>query len=261
MAATVTTRRVRVRVSGTVQGVGFRPFVYRLADELGLGGWVLNDSLGVLIEVEGVPLAVSDFLERLADEAPPLASVDGVVPEELSRDRRARVPDPRERGRGEPAAPVSPDSATCEECLAELLDPADRRYRYPFINCTNCGPRFTIVKGVPYDRRADDDGRDSRCARRAEPSTRTRSTAASTPSRTPARPAVRGLGSTSAAGGDADLGDSPDAVAAAAAALVAGAIVAVKGLGGYHLACRADDAEGRSRRCARASTERTSRSR
>ncbi len=116
-------------------------------------GWVLNDPLGVLIEVEGAPLAVSDFLERLVEEAPPLASVDGVVPEELSAsgERGFRILE-SEAG-GEPSAPVSPDSATCEDCLAELLDPGDRRFRYPFVNCTNCGPRFTIVRGIPYDRR------------------------------------------------------------------------------------------------------------
>ncbi len=141
-----------MRVGGTVQGVGFRPFVYRLARELELGGWVLNDTHGVLVEVEGEPDAVAELLRRLAAEAPPLAAVERVEPEEVAprgeRDFEIVASDTA----GEAAAPVSPDSATCEDCLAELFDPADRRHRYPFVNCTNCGPRFTIVAGVPYDR-------------------------------------------------------------------------------------------------------------
>ena len=145
-------RRARVRVAGTVQGVGFRPYVYRLAGELGLAGFVLNDARGVLIEVEGSPAAVDRFLARLGSEAPPLAVVEQLVVEERapSGDQVFAI---RESAAGElPDAPVTPDTATCEDCLRELFDPKDRRFRYPFINCTNCGPRFTIVRGVPYDR-------------------------------------------------------------------------------------------------------------
>ena len=149
---TDSTRRVRLRVSGTVQGVGFRPFVYRLAGELGLGGWVLNDSRGVLAEVEGEGEAVAEFLRRLPDEAPPLAAVERVEPEEVAPRGEAGFEIVASDAGGEAAAPVSPDSATCPDCLAELFDPGDRRHRYPFVNCTNCGPRFTIVAGVPYDR-------------------------------------------------------------------------------------------------------------
>ena len=148
----VVARRARVRVTGTVQGVGFRPYVYRLAGELSLGGFVLNDAHGVLIEIEGDATAVDRFVARLPCEAPPLAVVEQVLAEE-------RVPCGegsfaiRESVAGSvPDAPVTPDTATCEDCLRELFDPADRRFRYPFINCTNCGPRFTIVRGVPYDR-------------------------------------------------------------------------------------------------------------
>ena len=144
--------RVRARVEGTVQGVGFRPFVHRLAGELDLAGWVLNDERGVLLEVEGEAGSVGSFMRRLAAEAPPLAAVERVTAEELAAtgDRGFAIV-ASERG-GQADAPVSPDSATCEDCLRELFDPADRRHRYPFINCTNCGPRFTIVRGVPYDR-------------------------------------------------------------------------------------------------------------
>ena len=231
-------RRVHGAVEGTVQGVGFRPYVYRLASELHLGGFVGNDERGVVVEVEGEPDDVDAFLARLPDEAPPLAHVERVLVHDVPATGEARfaiVPSARH---GAPAALVVPDAATCDDCLAELFDPADRRHRYPFINCTNCGPRFTIVRDVPYDRpRTTMAGvRDVR--RLPAPSTTTRATAASTRSRTPARPAAPSV---------AIRGQTPhlhDAVADAAALLRDGAIVAVKGLGGYHLACRADDERG-----------------
>ena len=147
-----TRRRARVRVEGTVQGVGFRPYVHRLAGELGLAGYVLNDSRGVLLEIEGSSDAVDSFLARLGPDAPPLAVLESltVVDREPTGDDGFEI---RPSPHGERAdVPVTPDSATCDDCLRELLDPSDRRYRYPFINCTNCGPRFTIVRGVPYDR-------------------------------------------------------------------------------------------------------------
>ncbi|MBA3305378.1 MAG: carbamoyltransferase HypF, partial [Thermoleophilaceae bacterium] len=141
-----------MRVTGTVQGVGFRPFVYRLAGELGLAGHVLNDDRGVLAEAEGDAEAVERFLERLPAEAPPLATVEDVAHEELpATGRHGFAIAASERG-GTPLALVSPDVATCAACLAEIADPADRRYRHPFTNCTDCGPRFTIVRDVPYDR-------------------------------------------------------------------------------------------------------------
>ncbi|MCW3063208.1 MAG: hypF, partial [Solirubrobacterales bacterium] len=145
-------RRIRARVEGTVQGVGFRPFVYRLAGELGLAGWVLNDERGVLLEVEGDAATIEDFVVRLAAEAPPLATVERVAVEELPATGAPGFAIVESERHGAPAALVSPDTATCADCLRELFDPADRRHRYPFINCTNCGPRFTIVRDVPYDR-------------------------------------------------------------------------------------------------------------
>ena len=144
--------RVRARVEGTVQGVGFRPYVYRLASELGCSGHVLNDARGVVVEVEADTKSVERFLARLPAEAPPLARIERVAAEpvpvtgETGFAIRASPPG------GEPSAAVTADTATCAECLEELFDPADRRHRYPFVNCTNCGPRFTIVRGVPYDR-------------------------------------------------------------------------------------------------------------
>ncbi len=136
-----------MRVTGTVQGVGFRPFVFRLASDLELGGWVLNDERGVLLEVEGSPDALEGFAARLEAEAPPLASIEGVVRDETPATGESGFRIVASPTGGEAQAPVAPDTATCAECLAELLDPADRRYRYPFTNCTNCGPRFTIVRG------------------------------------------------------------------------------------------------------------------
>ena len=149
--------RASVRVEGVVQGVGFRPFVYSLATRLGLAGWVGNDADGVFAEVEGPAAGVQDFLAALVRDAPPLAQVERVTAEPISPDGRAGfaivssqpVPsDPAGRRR----TLVSADTATCADCLRELADPADRRFGYPFINCTNCGPRFTIVRDVPYDR-------------------------------------------------------------------------------------------------------------
>ena len=143
---------MRARVVGTVQGVGFRPYVHRLAGELGLAGYVLNDDRGVLLEVEGGAPAVASFLERLPADAPPLAAVEDIAAEDLSPTGEAGFTIAASERRGAPLALVSPDMATCDACLRELFDPADRRHRYPFINCTDCGPRFTIVRGVPYDR-------------------------------------------------------------------------------------------------------------
>ncbi len=151
------TERVRtaVRVEGIVQGVGFRPFVYALASRLDLGGLVGNDADGVFAEVEGAPAAVGEFLRLLERDAPPLARVDRVRTRAMEPDGSAvfSIVASEPNGPGAPRrALVSADTATCADCLRELADPGDRRFGYPFINCTNCGPRFTIVRDVPYDR-------------------------------------------------------------------------------------------------------------
>ena len=141
--------RRRFRARGVVQGVGFRPFVHRLARETGVAGWVLNDGEGVLIEAEGSGL--DRFAAELVGGAPPLARVESLTVEtieplgETTFRILASVPSGR-------SAAIPADVATCDDCLRDLFDPADRRYRYPFVNCTNCGPRFTIVRSVPYDR-------------------------------------------------------------------------------------------------------------
>jgi hydrogenase maturation protein HypF len=223
--------RLRIRVDGIVQGVGFRPFVHGLATSLRLAGLVGNDTAGVFIEVEGARDAVTRFVSGLERDHPPLAVIERIDAQP--------VPATGEHGffiagsdsAGEPHALVSADTATCGDCLRELFDPADRRYRYPFINCTNCGPRFTIIRGVPYDRplttmagftmcpdcsREYHDPRDRRfhaqptCCPACGPSLRLS---------TPEAGVVPG-----------------DPIGSAARLLREGLVVAVKGLGGYHLA-------------------------
>ena len=228
----------RVRVTGAVQGVGFRPFVYRLAHEHGLTGYVLNDEHGVLLEVEGEDEAVERFMIRLRGEAPPLAEIQSVCTEPVPALGAGEFRIVESTSGGLPDAPVTADSATCEDCLAELFDPADRRYRYPFINCTNCGPRFTIIKGVPYDRPMTTMAGFEMCGacRREydEPGDRRFH---AQPNACPACGPHVWLVERSGA----RLSERGAAPADVAAALRAGAIVAVKGLGGFHLACAAAD--------------------
>ena len=229
--------RVRVVVRGAVQGVGFRPFVYRLATGLGLSGWVLNSAAGVFVEAEGAADAVRSFVLALDRDRPPRAviqSLEWTLLDPAGYDRfeiRASVG-------GETTALVLPDIATCPDCLRELFDPADRRHRYPFTNCTNCGPRYSIILGLPYDRpsttmagfvmceacRAEyTDPRDRRF--HAQPN--------ACPACGPRLEAWTGDGRVAAAG--------EVALAEAESVLRRGGIVAVKGLGGFHLMTDARD--------------------
>lgn len=247
-------RRTRVRIEGTVQGVGFRPYVFRLAQALGLSGWVLNDVRGVLLEVEGADPSVARFLERLRSEAPPLAVLERISADDVQPTGEGSfqiLPS----SEGDAAdAPVAPDSATCSDCLRELFDPTDRRFRYPFINCTNCGPRFTIVRGVPYDRPLTTMAAFRMCpACQAEyDNPEDRRFHAQPNACAQCGPSARLLdgGGTAVGGGsgagrrqlsDRDPNRPRDAVQATVQALCSGAILAIKGVGGYHLACRADD--------------------
>ncbi len=145
-------QRLKITVRGAVQGVGFRPFVYRLASELQLNGWVLNSAQGVFIEVEGEPGILQEFLNRLEEEKPPRAFFQNLETSFLEPVgyRGFQIRESSEAG-GKTAL-ILPDMATCADCLREILEPGDRRFRYPFTNCTNCGPRFSIIEGVPYDR-------------------------------------------------------------------------------------------------------------
>ncbi|MFL5624940.1 MAG: acylphosphatase, partial [Ktedonobacteraceae bacterium] len=143
-----TIERRRIIIQGIVQGVGFRPFVYGQALHRSLVGFVLNDSSGVTIEVEGTPDALDGFQRALQEQPPPLARIDSLVIESLAPCYETSFIIAQSQTRAERHALISPDTATCDDCLRELFDPTDRRYHYPFINCTNCGPRFTIVKDV-----------------------------------------------------------------------------------------------------------------
>ena len=232
--------RTRFRVTGTVQGVGFRPFVYRRAVELGLAGFVRNDSAGVLIEVEGDPSTIDALAVSLRDDAPPLARVDEVVSasiEPIGTDSGFRIEHSEEHGA--PAVPVSVDTAPCSACLAEVADPTDRRHRYPFTNCTDCGPRYTIVVSVPYDRPATTMAGFTMCAAcQAEYDDPADRRFHAQPNACPTcgpQVAWRQPDGTVLLTGD-------DAVLAAVDRLLAGEVVAVKGIGGFHLACDATSA-------------------
>ena len=315
------TTRVRVRITGTVQGVGFRPFVYGVATRLGLAGAVGNDTRGVWIEAEGTSDAVAALLVAVRDEAPPLAVVDDVVAVPVPVTGAAGFAIAQSAASGAVATAVPPDTATCDDCLRELWDASDRRHLYPFINCTNCGPRFTIVTGIPYDRplttmaafpmcpdctREYHDPTNRRfhaqptCCPTCGPHLTLRSpdgsplpphpppdptaptphpppdpTAAADPPRPAPDPAAATIHSAPAAAAPTTPQPPPDpravygpptsfqhflgipgfswnevgdagadvaAIAGAAGLLLGGAVVAVKGLGGYHLAAVADDA-------------------
>ena len=220
--------RTLLRVTGTVQGVGFRPFVYRHAVALGLAGSVRNDSAGVLIDVEGEPERIAELTRVLAETRRRWRA--SRRSRGSTRCRAASATASRiveSDAAGAPSVPVSVDTATCDECLAEVDDPADRRYRYPFTNCTNCGPRYTIMLARAVRPPGDDDGRLRRCARPAGPSTTIPSTVAST--RNPTRARSAGRSSPGATPPARALADGDDALTAAVDALRAGAIVGGQG--------------------------------
>jgi hydrogenase maturation protein HypF len=232
----VTLTRRRFHITGIVQGVGFRPFVYGLATDLGLTGYVRNDARGLVVEVEGGTTKIDAFRSALAEHPPPLAVLEAIAEEDLIvvGDGVFRIEESVTRGAG--STPVSPDAATCAACLQELFDPLDRRYRYPFINCTNCGPRFTIVTSVPYDRANTTMASFEMCALcRAEYDS-------PTDRRFHAQPiACPECGPRLRLSPDADRSSDVSPLDELIASLRRGAVVAVKGLGGYHLACDAFD--------------------
>jgi hydrogenase maturation protein HypF len=234
--------RSRIQVEGIVQGVGFRPFVHAVAHRLGLSGMVGNDDAGVFIEIEGPAALVVRFREALERETPPLAVIERISARPLPLTGGHGFSITESLRNGERRTLISPDIATCDDCLRELADPSDRRHRYPFINCTNCGPRFTIVRDVPYDRPFTTmagfpmcgrcaaeyhDPADRRfhaqpiCCPECGPSLRLHD---------PARHALPG-----------------EPIATAARLLRAGLIVAIKGLGGYHLAVDAGNEQATAR--------------
>ncbi|HWR67722.1 MAG TPA: carbamoyltransferase HypF, partial [Desulfomonilia bacterium] len=236
-------RRVRFQFSGIVQGVGFRPFIYRTAVSGGLAGFVRNAMDGVTVEVEGPSPAVDRFLSEVKTRTPPLAEIYGIGSEEMppSGEQEFRIIASATTGR--PGVAISPDIATCDECLAELFDPRDRRHFYPFINCTNCGPRLTIIRDIPYDRRHTsmsvfplcglcskeyEDPSDRRF--HAEPN--------ACPACGPRLQLLDGKGRADATG---------DPLGNALRRIRAGEVLAIKGIGGFHLCVDAGSDEALAR--------------
>ena len=230
----------RLKVNGIVQGVGFRPFVFQLADNFNLKGEVANTSSGVSIHIEGSPQNVASFEKKLSTTSPPLAYIVEISSRTEAVKNFVEFAIVKSKGQAKMSTLISPDVAVCDDCLAEMLDPDDRRYHYPFINCTNCGPRYTIIDDIPYDRPKTSMRHFKMCPRcQAEyddPTDR----------RFHAQPNACGD-----CGPHVDLFDNHrqlissygDAVKTAAELLKQGQILAVKGLGGYHLAADAVNAE------------------
>lgn len=232
----MTRHRMRLCVRGVVQGVGFRPFVYTTATALGLTGSVRNDSAGAVIEIEGAPDALTRFVERLHTRPPPLAVIETVDDEDLPPVGGTGffIAD-TSRGRGRTLA--SPDVAMCPKCAAEQRDPGDRRYRHPFVNCTDCGPRFTIIASLPYDRAATSMAGFPMCADCA------REYADPTARRFHAQPVCCPNCGPTLTFRDSDGHHTAggDGLRRARRLLRDGGVVAVKGIGGYHLACDAEN--------------------
>ncbi|MCA9903216.1 MAG: carbamoyltransferase HypF [Anaerolineae bacterium] len=250
--ATADRRRVRLLVRGIVQGVGFRPFVYGLAQRYALSGHVGNNGAGVFIEIEGASESLEAFQTALVEQAPPLARIEAVTAEPLAATGETNFVIVESEAQSTVSALIPPDLAICEDCLRELFDPSDRRYHYPFINCTNCGPRFSIIEQIPYDRASTTMAGFAMCpdcaAEYHDPSNRRFH---AQPNACPVCGPQVWYMQAETPQTDASPTDTrgEDAIVAAKAALASGKIVAVKGLGGFHLACDAtrDEAVARLR--------------
>lgn len=229
-----------IHINGIVQGVGFRPFIFNLALEHQLSGWVRNSASGVDIEVTGRKEDLQNFLAQIPLSAPPLAEIDSIESQDINLQDFSGFKIVSSKDKSSDFIPVSPDVAVCEQCQVELFDPDDRRYRYPFINCTNCGPRFTIIKDIPYDRPKTTMAGFEMCAdcREEYENPRDRRFHAQ-----PVACAVCGphvwLETTSGE----NLAEEETAIQQAREMLSKGKILAIKGLGGFHLACDATNTE------------------
>ena len=230
---------VRIHITGVVQGVGFRPFIYGLASRLGLLGWVRNTSAGVDLELDGSPDAITSFTQALREEAPPLARIDGIQVADIVQQGFTAFQIVHSEPLEGAFQPISPDVSICQDCIREMHDSDDRRYRYPFINCTNCGPRFTIIEDIPYDRPKTTMATFELCSQCSaeyhDPLDR----------RFHAQPVA-----CPECGPKVWLETSPgrvleaeDAIQETRRLLRDGKIVAIKGLGGFHLACDATRTE------------------
>jgi hydrogenase maturation protein HypF len=237
------THGARIHVTGIVQGVGFRPFVYGLASRFNLRGWVLNTSAGVDIHVEGDDESIKLFIEKLSDEKPPLAAIDSLTVADAQVENFTTFNIQPSTSIEGAFQPISPDVALCADCERELFDPNDRRYLYPFINCTNCGPRFTIIKDLPYDRPATTMADFPLCDDcRAEYENPLDRRFHAQPVACPAcGPFVQLRYSTTHESNISSIELNLSAILKARELLRAGKIVAIKGLGGFHLACDATD--------------------
>jgi hydrogenase maturation protein HypF len=230
-----------IRITGIVQGVGFRPFVYKLAHQENLLGWVKNTSAGVEILVEGQEEAIAHFIDRLSVEAPPLSRIDQIEITPVAENHFTKFEIIESQDIETAFIPISPDISICADCLQELFDPQNRRYLYPFINCTNCGPRFTITKTIPYDRPNTTMAGFPLCpdcaAEYHDPENR----------RFHAQPvacAVCGPHLSLVIGGQEVTNSADvDLIRAVQKLLKAGRVVAIKGIGGFHLACDAQNPE------------------
>ncbi len=227
--------RKSINVTGFVQGVGFRPFVYRLANECNLVGCIANTPAGVSIEVQGSAAAVESFLTRLPQEVPPLAKIILLTPHDAEPQADTSFRILANRFDQPPGALISPDAAVCEDCLRELMNPRDRRFRYPFINCTNCGPRFTIIRDIPYDRARTSMASFRMCAAcQAEYDDPANRRFHAQPNACwDCGPQVRLLSA------EGEWLDVAEPIREAARLIEQGSAVAIKGLGGFHLACDA----------------------
>jgi hydrogenase maturation protein HypF len=239
-----TGRRVQVKVRGIVQGVGFRPFIYQLARRCGLNGWVRNQSDGVEIEVAGPCESVGGFVNSISSESPPLARIVKVETTDLPYLHLEGFRIISSRALKSRSTLISPDVCTCADCLGELLDPADRRFRYPFINCTNCGPRYTIIKDIPYDRDKTTMAHFKMCpeCRREYEDPMNR--------RFHAQPNACWECGPQVWLEDAQanrIAARDEAIVRAVGLLDSGSIIAIKGLGGFHLAVKATDEAAVSR--------------
>ncbi len=231
-------KRKAIEITGIVQGIGYRPFVYNLALTHSIRGWVLNNEKGVLIDAEGEDQALDRFIEGLTELAPPLARIETLKANSIEPQGFPNFEIRHSKGTSEGFTLISPDVATCDACLAELLSPGDFRYHYPFINCTHCGPRFTIIKDIPYDRHKTTMAPFAMCpvCRKEYESPRDRRFHAQPNACSACGPSLRLV--------DRKGGCLPgNALDRALDLLLQGSIVAVKGIGGFHLVCNAENQE------------------